>query len=109
MAILEIENLTVWYESLFGDIKALDRCSLSVEEGHLTCIIGVNGAGKTTLFKTISGVVDDFDGKLTFGRVLFKGEDISASSPSKRVSLGIGHSPHPCPGVRAAFAPTFAS
>jgi branched-chain amino acid transport system ATP-binding protein len=93
MAILEIENLTVWYESLFGDIKALDRCSLSIDEGQMTCILGVNGAGKTTLFKTISGVVDDFDGNLTTGRVLFRGEDISGYDPSKIVSRGIGHSP----------------
>lgn len=93
MAILEIDNLTVWYESLFGDIKALDRCSLSVEEKGITCVLGVNGAGKTTLLKTISGVVDDFDGRMTSGRVLFKGQDISDCAPSKIVSLGIGHSP----------------
>ena len=54
--ILEISKLTVWYESLFGDIRSLDRCSLGVHEGMVTCLLGVNGAGKTTLFRRNRGL-----------------------------------------------------
>lgn len=93
MTILDIDNLTLWYESLFGDIKALDRCSISVERGSVTALIGINGAGKTTLLMTISGVVGDYDGKLTDGRIVFEGRDITGLAPLGVVSLGIAHAP----------------
>jgi len=93
LKILEIKELTIWYESLFGDIRALDRCSLTVEDGSITCLLGINGAGKTTLFKTLSGVVEDFDGKIVNGEILFLNQNIRGQGPSKIVSLGIGQAP----------------
>jgi branched-chain amino acid transport system ATP-binding protein len=59
----------------------------------ITCLLGVNGAGKTTLLKTISGVVEDEDGKITHGSLFFREKDISGLRPSEIVSLGIGHAP----------------
>jgi branched-chain amino acid transport system ATP-binding protein len=53
----------------------------------------VNGAGKTTLLKTISGVVEDEDGKITHGNLFFMGKDIIGLRPSEIVTLGIGHAP----------------
>ncbi len=91
--ILEISKLTVWYESLFGDIRALDRCSLSVDKGVTTCLLGVNGAGKTTLLRTLSGVIQDFDGKITEGTIKFEKEELVGLKPTRIVSLGIGHAP----------------
>ena len=91
--ILEISKLTVWYESLFGDIRSLDRCSLGVHEGMVTCLLGVNGAGKTTLLRTLSGVIEDYDGKITHGEIAFDGKKIIGLRPSSIVALGIGHAP----------------
>ena len=48
---LQIENL----EKSFGGIKAVNRCSLKVQEGSITGLIGPNGAGKTTLFNLVTG------------------------------------------------------
>jgi len=93
LKILEINKLTIWYESLFGDIRALDRCSLSIDKGSISCLLGVNGAGKTTLFRTISGVVDDFDGKITQGEILFDQKTLLKCRPHTIVSFGIGHAP----------------
>ena len=93
MKLLEINNFTVWYESLFGDIRALDRCSLGIEQGNITCLLGINGAGKTSLFRAISGVISDFDGKITVGEILFNGKNLLKLNTHTIVSMGIGHAP----------------
>ena len=93
MKLLEIKNITIWYESLFGDIRALDRCSLGIEQGNISCLLGINGAGKTTLFRAISGVVADFDAKITRGEILFNRKSLLKTNPHKIVSMGIGHAP----------------
>jgi ABC-2 type transport system ATP-binding protein len=50
---LEITGLVKRY----GDILALDRCSLRVPAGHLVGLLGPNGAGKTTIMRTLFGLV----------------------------------------------------
>jgi branched-chain amino acid transport system ATP-binding protein len=93
MALLDIHNLTVWYESLFGDLRALHRCSLSIPEGHVVSLLGVNGAGKTSLFMTISGVLKEYDGKVTEGHIRFLDKDILGIHAAVIVSLGLVHAP----------------
>ncbi len=71
---LEVANL----EKNFGGIKAVDRCSLKVQQGSITGLIGPNGAGKTTLFNLITGFYEP-DG----GEIWFSGEKITSLSPHK--------------------------
>lgn len=81
---LEIENLEVFY----GKIRALKGISIKVQEGEIVTLIGANGAGKTTTLKTISGLR-----KVTSGRILFDGNEISNLSVHERVELGISQAP----------------
>lgn len=53
MKILEIENVSKSY----GDLKALDNVSLSIEEGSVYGMLGPNGAGKTTLLRIINSIL----------------------------------------------------
>ncbi len=41
----------------YGDVLALDGCSLQVPAGHLVGLLGPNGAGKTTVMRTLFGLV----------------------------------------------------
>ncbi len=69
----------------FGGIQALNACSISVEQGSITGLIGPNGSGKTTLFNVITGYE-----RQDAGQVEFNGVDISRSGPSRIFELGVG-------------------
>ena len=81
---LEISDLEVYY----GKIRALKGISIRVNEGEIVTLIGANGAGKTTTLKTISGLR-----KVTQGKIVFDGNDISNMSVHERVDLGISQAP----------------
>lgn len=48
---ITLTNVNVFY----GQKKAIDNCSLTVEEGERVALVGPNGAGKTTLLEIIEG------------------------------------------------------
>lgn len=63
----------------------VDDVTLDVNEGEFLVIIGPNGAGKTTLFNLLSGVM-----RPTAGRIVLRGNDVTAAPPYERARLGIG-------------------
>jgi branched-chain amino acid transport system ATP-binding protein len=69
----------------FGGIRALERVSLSVEDGSTVAIIGPNGAGKSTLFALTSGELQPSD-----GAILLAGRDLRRLAPERRARLGLG-------------------
>jgi peptide/nickel transport system ATP-binding protein len=46
---LNIENLRVFYQTLRGDVHALDGATVSVADGEIMGLAGESGCGKTTL------------------------------------------------------------
>jgi branched-chain amino acid transport system ATP-binding protein len=78
--IIEVKNLT----KNFGGLKALNNCSLSIQEGSITGIIGPNGSGKSTLFNVITGNLP-----LSKGEVYFEENDITGIPSYELFSMGI--------------------
>ena len=78
--IIEVKNLT----KNFGGLKALNDCSLSIQEGSITGIIGPNGSGKSTLFNVITGNLP-----LSKGEVYFEENDITGIPSYELFSMGI--------------------
>ena len=81
MSLLEVQAVS----KAFGGIHALNTCSLSVEEGSITGLIGPNGSGKTTLFNVITGYE-----KVDTGTIRFGSHTITNAKPDKVFRLGIG-------------------
>jgi neutral amino acid transport system ATP-binding protein len=81
MSLLEVQAVS----KAFGGIQALSTCSIAVEQGTITGLIGPNGSGKTTLFNVITGYE-----KADAGTVLLNGQPITNSTPDTVFSLGIG-------------------
>jgi iron(III) transport system ATP-binding protein len=63
----------------FGDVRAVDRLDLTVEEGDFFTLLGPSGCGKTTILRIVAG----FEVPDT-GRVIFDGVDITERSPQRR-------------------------
>lgn len=82
MPILEVRDITVRYpESAAGESAlALDRVSLSIDEGDFVVAIGRSGCGKTTLQNLLAGFLTPSE-----GRVPFDGADITGPSAERGV------------------------
>jgi neutral amino acid transport system ATP-binding protein len=81
MSMLEVEGLS----KRFGGVTAVDSCSLSLEQGGITGLIGPNGSGKTTVFNLVTGFV-----LKDSGDVRFNGRSIAGLGPNRIYGLGIG-------------------
>ena len=46
---LQVENLTVYYQTLRGDVQALEDATFTIADGEIMGLAGESGCGKTTL------------------------------------------------------------
>ncbi len=82
---LLIEDLQV---ELAGNI-ILQHIDLEIKPGETHALFGPNGSGKTSLLMTIMGYPQY---RITNGRIVFKGVDITDKPIDERARLGIGMS-----------------
>jgi branched-chain amino acid transport system ATP-binding protein len=78
--ILETRGLT----KEFKGFVAVSDVDLEVRRGRIHALIGPNGAGKTTVFNLLTKFLSP-----TRGRILYKGEDITAGQPAEVARRGI--------------------
>jgi branched-chain amino acid transport system ATP-binding protein len=79
--LLKLENVTAGY----GDAVVLHGVSLEIPEHGSLAVLGRNGVGKSTLLLTIMGYT-----KVARGRIIWRGEDITAMAPHRRARAGLG-------------------
>ena len=78
--IIDVQDVT----KRFGNLLAVDHCSLKVEKGSITGLIGPNGAGKTTMFNMVAGAFAP-----TSGKILLDGEDVTGLPAHKLFERGL--------------------
>lgn len=63
----------------FGDVVAVDRVSIDIQEGEFFSLLGPSGCGKTTTLRMMAGF--EFPDQ---GAVYIRGEDVTWAEPNKR-------------------------
>ncbi len=73
MQVVNIDNVSYRFNSTL----VLENISFTVDKGDFVGIIGPNGAGKTTLFRSMLGLLEDYQGRITFfGKDIRKNRNI---------------------------------
>lgn len=84
--VLKIENMTV--PSKMHKNNAVKNVSFNVRRGEIVCIAGIDGNGQTEFVHALTGLE-----KMTEGKILFDGADITNASIRERSKSGISHIP----------------
>lgn len=63
--ILEIQNLSIFYQTKKAEIQAIDNISFCVNEGEFVVFIGKSGCGKTSILSAISNLIT-YKGNIKF-------------------------------------------
>ena len=76
--ILEVQNLTKYFDTPRGKLHAVDGVNFTIEEGKTLGIVGESGCGKSTTGRTILKLLEP-----TAGKIIFNGTDITNYSRSR--------------------------
>lgn len=80
-----IENLT----KTFGEVKAVNNISVTVEDGKLLVLLGPSGCGKTTTLRCIAGFEKPDSGRITIGDKVVTDPENGISLPPEKRGLGM--------------------
>jgi oligopeptide/dipeptide ABC transporter ATP-binding protein len=73
--LLEVEDLTIQYETAEGPLTAVSDVSFTVDRGEYFGLVGESGCGKSTIVKSLIGGLDP-NGSITGGTITYDGEEI---------------------------------
>lgn len=62
---LEIDDLTMQFQTPQGTVVAVDHMTFSVEQGRFVSIIGPSGCGKSTVFNIVGGLLSGYTGHVS--------------------------------------------
>jgi len=77
MTLLRVEDLTMYYSTRGGVVRAVDGVSFSLEKGKVLGLAGESGSGKSSIALTLLRLLPS-NGKIIHGKILLDGEDTLA-------------------------------
>lgn len=83
MALLDIRNLVVEFQTASGPFRAVDGVSLHVNEREVLAIVGESGSGKSVSMLAVMGLLP-WTATVTADEMSFNGRDLLKMSPADR-------------------------
>ena len=80
-ALLEVEGLTVEFETYGGTVKAVRGVDFTVEAGEVMAIVGESGCGKSVTVQSLMGIIPMPPGKITAGSARLNGSELLGLEP----------------------------
>ncbi|MBR2967246.1 MAG: ABC transporter ATP-binding protein [Clostridia bacterium] len=75
MEILKMDNVSLTYQTVEQETKAIENITLSISDGEFIALVGPSGCGKTTILSLVSGLI-----KPTSGTIMLMGRPIDKPS-----------------------------
>src|SRR3712207_2129191 len=79
MPLLEVDDLSVHFETEDGVVKAVDGISYTVDRGETLGIVGESGSGKSVSSLTVMGLTRARNARIS-GSVMFDGRELLSAS-----------------------------
>ncbi|MBO3802172.1 MAG: ABC transporter ATP-binding protein [Thermoproteota archaeon] len=86
-SIISINELEVVYNTIYGQVRALNRVSLSVAQGEVYGLVGESGCGKSTLGLSISSLLPTPPARINSGKIFFKDFPITDLSDDELMKI----------------------
>lgn len=83
MPLLDFRHLTIEIETPHGLVKAVDRMSLTIQEGDIRGLVGESGSGKSLVAKAIVGICKE-NWRVTADRMRLGNVDLLQLTPKER-------------------------
>ena len=83
MALLEIRNLSVEFETVQGSFRAVDGIDLTLDEGEVLGVVGESGSGKSVTMLALMGLLP-WTAKIEADRLAFAGRDLLQITDAER-------------------------
>ena len=82
MAVLDVRDLSIQYDTRAGIRHAVTGASFKLEPGGYLGIVGESGCGKTTIVRALLGILPP-NGRIANGSILFRDRDLARVSESE--------------------------
>ena len=86
MALLEVRNLSVAFDTAAGGFFAVRGVDLSVDTGEVLAIVGESGSGKSVAMLAVMGLLPPI-ARVSADALRFEGRDLLALTPRQRRAL----------------------
>ncbi len=86
MSLLDVQNLSVVFDSRRGDLKAVDRINFSLSPGESLGIVGESGSGKSVTSLALMGLLPN-TAKIFADKLKFNGKDVLRMNDQTRQEM----------------------
>ncbi len=85
--LIQVENLSVDFDTRYGVVKAVRKVSFHVDRGETLAILGESGSGKSVSASAIMDLIDMPPGRIRSGIIRYRGEDLLTAPRERRRTI----------------------